>query len=83
MIMPVYVSHADSPGVERLICAILDTQSDTSFILQDTCRAMGLVGKHVKLKLSTMHEKNGIKDSSNVWGLMVRGFNNQNRIIAT
>ena len=81
MILPVYVSHANNPGVERLIYAILDTQSDTSFILQDTCRAMGLVGKPVKLKLSTIHAENGIIDSSKVRGLVVRGFNNQNRIM--
>ena len=81
MILSVYVSHADNPDVERLIFAILDTLSDTSFILQDTCRAMGLVGKPVKLKLSTIHAENGIIDSSKVRGLVVRGFNNQNRII--
>ena len=81
MILPVYVSHADNPGMERLIYAILDTQSDTSFSLQDTCRTMGLVGKPVKLKLSTIHAENGIIDSSKVRGLIVRCFNNQNRIM--
>ena len=81
MILPVYVSHANNPGVERLIYAILDTQSDTSFILHETCRAMGLVETPVKLKLSTIHAENGIIDSSKVRGLMVRGFNNQNRIM--
>ena len=42
---------------------------------------MGLVGKPVKLNLSTMHAENRIIDSSKVQGLMVHGFNNQNRIM--
>ena len=44
MILPLYLSHRDSPEKEILIYALLDTQSDTTFILQDSCSALGLTG---------------------------------------
>lgn len=80
MIVPVYISHCDSPGTEVLIYALLDTQSDTTFVLQDTCTALGLSGVDVKLSLSTMYAENRVVDSQKVKGLMVRGFNNTLRI---
>ena len=81
MILPVYISQADNPTAERLVYAILDAQSDTTFILQNTCKSLGIVGKPVKLKLSTMHAENKVIDSSKVQGLMVRGYNSQHRIM--
>ena len=36
MIVPVWVSHEKTPEKEILTYALLDTQSDTSFILDDT-----------------------------------------------
>ncbi|XP_063400333.1 uncharacterized protein LOC134684943 [Mytilus trossulus] len=36
MIVPVYVSHSDDPENERLVYALLDTQSDTTFVLDET-----------------------------------------------
>ena len=44
LILPVYVSHEDSPDKERLVYALLDSQSDTTFILEDTSRFLGLSG---------------------------------------
>ena len=42
MILPVYLSHKGAPESERLVYALLDSQSDISFILEDTCRSLGL-----------------------------------------
>lgn len=51
------------------------TQSDTTFILEDTCRALYLTGTPVKLQLSTMYAENRLVSSHKVKGLFVRGFN--------
>ena len=80
MILPVYLSHCDSPEKEILIYALLDTQSDTTFILQDSCSALGLTGIDVKLSLSTMYAENRVVDSQKINGLMVHGFDNSMRI---
>ncbi|CAG2233540.1 unnamed protein product [Mytilus edulis] len=80
MIVPVYVSHSDDPENERLVYALLDTQSDTTFVLDETRRALGLCGTDVKLSLSTMHAENHIVDSRKIKGLVVRGFDSEVRI---
>nr|XP_034330613.1 uncharacterized protein LOC117690468 [Crassostrea gigas] len=80
MIVPVYVSHRDKPDQERLVYALLDTQSDTTFILEDTYRELGLSGTMVKLLLSTMYAENQVVESHKVRGLVVRGFNNELKI---
>ena len=80
MIVPVYVSHCDFPEKERLIYALLDTQSDTTFTLEETCNALGVSGIDVKLSLSTMYAANKVVTSTKVRGLVVRGINDGPRI---
>ena len=80
MIVPVYISHCDSPGSEILIYALLDTQSDTTFILEDACNALGLTGIDVQLSLSTMYAENRVVESQKIKGLSVRGFDSSLRI---
>ena len=80
MILPVYVSHIDDPSRERLVYALLDTQSDATFILADTCRSLGLSGVEVKLSLSTLHAENKIVNTQKMKGLVVRGFHSVSRI---
>lgn len=58
MTTSVYVSHSDRSDQERLVYVLLDTQSDTTFILEDTYRKLGLSGTEVKLLLSTMDARN-------------------------
>ena len=36
MILPVYLSHKDNPEKETLVYALLDSQSDTTFLSQAT-----------------------------------------------
>lgn len=80
MIVPVFVSHCDDPNNERLVYALLDTQSDTTFILEETCSALGVKGTEVKLSLSTMYATDKVVTSSKVKGLTVRGLNNGPKI---
>ena len=60
--------------------ALLDTQSDTTFVLENTCKALGVSGTEVKLSLSTMYAANKVVTSAKVKGLVVRGMNDGPRI---
>ncbi|XP_063967807.1 uncharacterized protein LOC135157132 [Lytechinus pictus] len=78
-IVPVWLSHESVPG-ERLVYAMLDTQSDTSFILDKTKEAMGIEGIAVNLLLSTMTLANERISSEKISGLKVRAFNGREEI---
>ncbi len=80
MILPVYLSHVDSPDDERLVYALLDTQSDTSFVLEEECNRLGVCGTDVKLMLSTMTAENTMIDSKKMRGLQVRGYDSDLKI---
>ena len=54
MIVPVFLSHSNNPKKERLVYPMLDTQSDTSFIAEETVQALGLNGQEARLIISTM-----------------------------
>ena len=45
MVVPVYVSHQDAPNKEVLVYALLDTQSDTTFIQEDIQEELGIEGQ--------------------------------------
>ena len=79
-IVPVWISTVDKPDNEILIYTLLDTQSDSAFILKDTSDALNVQSEEVKLKLSTMTAKHTIIQSSRISGLQVRGFNSDLRI---
>ncbi|XP_071486763.1 uncharacterized protein [Diadema antillarum] len=80
MIVPVWLSH-ESCHEDRLVYAMLDTQSDTSFILTETKEAMRIKGVEVNLLLSTMTKANERIASEKVTGLKVKAFNNSEKII--
>lgn len=80
MVVPVFLSQRDNPNMERLVYAMLDSQSDTTFILNDTCDALGLVGPKVTLLLSTMSHKDIKVESSKIGGLVIRGFDSTVKI---
>ena len=80
MIVPVCVSHTEEPDKERVVYAMLDTQSDSSFITEETATSLGIKGKSVRLSLSTMTSKDKIISCKRFEGLQVRGFNSQHRI---
>ena len=75
-IVPVWLSH-ENLKEERLVYALLDTQSDTTFILNATKDALGLHGPSVNLLLSTMSTKNERIPSEKIKGLTARAFNSE------
>ncbi|XP_025755466.1 uncharacterized protein LOC109196819 [Oreochromis niloticus] len=75
MIVPVWVSTAANPQREKLVYALLDTQSDTVFIDQDVTQKLQANVCPVKLKLTTMMGKNAVVSSGKVCDLLVRGYN--------
>ena len=80
MILPVYVSHISNPDKRSVVYAMIDTQSDTSFITDSTARELGLVGKEVRLSLSTLTASDKIVKCTRYAGLSIRGFNKQEEI---
>ena len=80
MIVPVYVSHKRAPKNKVLVYALLDTQSDSSFILNDTAESLRVSGPKVDMQLSTMLAENAIVQSEKIEGLQVRGYRGGNTI---
>ncbi len=79
-IVPVLVSSIKEPHREVLTYAILDTQSDSTFVLEDVLDKLNVDTQPVKLKLSTMMAIDTIISSKNVHGLQVRGLHSKNHI---
>lgn len=73
-IVPVYISTVEEPQNEILTYALLDTQSDTTFILKDFLEELQVSSHAVKLRLSTMTTTDTITTSQKVSGLRVRGL---------
>ena len=80
MIVPVCISSSDNPGKEQVVYAMIDSQSDISFITQKTARALGLKGKETKLLLSTMTSNSKTVSCRRFDSLMVRGVNSNDQI---
>lgn len=74
MIVPVWVSSVSNPGMERLVYALLDTQSDTVFIDQEVSNSLQAQTHPVRLKLTTMTGTDALMHSHRVSGLRVRGY---------
>ncbi|XP_039547080.1 uncharacterized protein LOC120492862 [Pimephales promelas] len=73
MIVPVWLSLSNSES-EVCVYALLDTQSSHTFVDQEVCESLQALMEPVKLKLSTMMEKDSVVMSHSVSGLQVRGF---------
>lgn len=72
-IVPVLVSSDREPQKEVLTYALLDTQSDSTFILKDILDDLNVDSQPVQLKLSTMTATDTILTSQSIHGLQVRG----------
>ena len=81
MIVPIFISHCDNPEREELVYAMLDTQSDSSFVTENTARALGLKGKEVHLSLSTMTTNDRVIKCSRFNNLEIRGYESNKRIV--
>ena len=80
MIVPVWLSYKNCPSKEILTYALLDTQSDTTFILNDTASDLQLPCEPMKLSLSTMTSQHTKIDSTRVRDLQVRAFNSGDKV---
>ena len=74
MVIPVWVSSKNNPTVEKLVYALLDTQSDTTFIDQEVSDSLDADKRPVRLRLTTMSGKDTVIGSESVSGLLVRGY---------
>ena len=79
-VVSVWISTLSHPGEEILVYALLDTQSDTTFVSQDTTDSLRAVTEPVRLKLTTMTSNNSIVHCQRVTGLSVRGLTSATRI---
>lgn len=79
-IVPVWLSSVSDPEQEILIYALLDSQSDTTFVLQERANALNTEKKNVQLKLSTLSSKDTLIPSQRLSGLQVRGFYTSKKI---
>lgn len=80
MIVPVWVSTVQSPANEQLVYALLDTQSDSTFVSEEVSNQLQANTHPVRLKLSTMLGVHSIVKSHRVSGLCVRGYDSDVRI---
>jgi hypothetical protein len=60
MIVPVWLHHLNSPENVVPVYALLDDQSDTTFISTDTLENLGVEGHATQISLSTMNAANEI-----------------------
>ena len=73
MVVPVYLTCKTDPQKEVLTYALLDTQSDTSFISNDVVAKLGITGVNTTLFLSTMTSQSTPVQCTKYTGLSVRG----------
>ena len=73
-VVPVWVSTACNPQREELVYALLDTQSDSTFIEGRVCDELGASTDPIKLKLSTLLGKDVTVTCKRAKGLRIRGY---------
>ena len=74
MIVPVYLSHASCPDQKKLVYALLDTQSDTSFITDQTLDSFNVKTEETVLNINTMNACMPVL-CREVNGFKVQGYN--------
>lgn len=79
-IVPVFVSSKAEPRQEILTYALLDTQSDSTFILEELAAELDINTQSVQLKLSTMTAVNTLITRKKARGLQVRGFHSDHKV---
>ena len=79
MTVPVYVSMKDNPSKEFMMYALLDTQSDTTFIAEETLLRTEAKTQPARLKISTMTSSTSVS-CNKLRGLLEGGIKSQDRI---
>lgn len=78
-IIPVWLSSSTKPK-EVLVYALLDSQSDTTFVLSEVAKLLETNQESVKLELSTMSSQTTVVQSNRLQDLQVRGLNSSKGI---
>lgn len=81
MIVPVWVAHKDNLESEVLVYALLDTQSNASFVLDQTCATLKCPTEPTNLELTTMTSAKTSIRCNKVQDLVVRGLRDGKRIV--
>ena len=74
MILPVYISAPENPDQEILVYALIDTQSDTSFICHETANSLEADSTSAVLRMSTMTSQNEVVRCQKYSNLRIRGI---------
>ncbi|KAK3702243.1 hypothetical protein QZH41_016771 [Actinostola sp. cb2023] len=77
LIVPVWISSTENPVVEKLTYALIDSQSNATFISEGMRAALGVEGVDSHLRLSTMHKENEMINCKKIKGLEVKDFKRQ------
>nr|XP_054759571.1 uncharacterized protein LOC129265622 [Lytechinus pictus] len=79
MIVPVWVRHQENPSKECLVYAVLDDQSNVSFMSEKLRDKLGVKGASTNLQLTTMHGSSNI-ESKKIKGLEIQDYNKEHVI---
>ena len=74
MIVPVWVSSKNRPREDHLVYALLDTQSDTTFVLETTADMLDNNPDIANLRLSTMSARDSTIECKQLKDLQERGY---------
>ena len=74
MTLPVFVSSPEDPANEVLTYALIDSQSDKSYILQEISDSLFTARGKSQLKVSTITSRDQIQWSDHLLNLQIRGF---------
>ena len=80
LIIPVWVSSSKNPRNDVLTCALIDSQSNATFITEKLEQHLEVDSVTSHLRLSTMHQENEIVQCKKVQGLVVMDLKCQVRI---
>ena len=79
MVVPVYLSSDNNPEREIMVYALLDSQSDNTFVLDEIMKDLVADSTLAKLKISTMTSTSTV-NCRRYNGLHVRGLNSTEKI---
>ena len=80
LIIPVWVSSSENPMNKQMTYALIDCQSNATFVTEKLRQELGLEGVQSHLLLSTLHKENEVVESRKVKGLVVMDMKHQNSI---
>ena len=73
MILPIWLYHRSKPEAAVQVYSVLDDQSDTCFITEETRKTLGLEGPEIPLELGTMHSLETVS-TQRLEGLLISSY---------